>query len=123
MAEALTCQVIRVTRPDTLLVRTYCPQIQGNTHIHLVLEGVKCARRAKQEIIDWLEVHSDAGRLRLVTWEWFRDTYGRVLGDLADLQTGEPLTQWLIDREVAQSRPDHYLEILRNMVDCEEPNA
>lgn len=121
--EALTCQVIRVTRPDTVLIRTYCPQIQGNTHVHLVLEGVKCFRKATPEIIDWVEIHSDAGRLRLVTWEWFRDTYGRVLGDLVDLQTGEPLTQWLIDRKVAKPRPDHYLEVLRNMVNCEEPDA
>lgn len=121
--EAMTCQVIRVTRPDTVLVRAYCPQLQGNTHIHLVLEGVKCGRRCTAEIIDWVEIHADAGRLKLITWEWFRDEYGRVLGDLVDLQTGEPLTQWLIDRKVAKPRPDHYLEVLRNMVNCEEPDA
>lgn len=121
--EAMTCQVIRVTRPDTVLVRAYCPQLQGNTHVHLVLEGVKCGRRCTAEIIDWVEIHADAGRLKLITWEWFRDEYGRVLGDLVDLQTGEPLTQWLIDRKVAKPRPDHYLEVLRNMVNCEEPDA
>lgn len=121
--EALTCQVIRVTRPDTVLIRTYCPQIQGNAHVHLVLEGVKCFRKATPEIIDWVDIHADAGRLKLITWEWFRDEYGRVLGDLVDLQTGEPLTQWLIERKVAKPRPDHYLEVLRNMVNCEEPDA
>lgn len=121
--EALTCQVIRVTRPDTVLIRTYCPQLQGNAHVHLVLEGVKCGRRSTAEIIDWVDIHADAGRLKLITWEWFRDEYGRVLGDLVDLQTGEPLTQWLIDRKVAKPRPDHYLEVLRNMVNCEEPDA
>ena len=121
--EAMTCQVIRVTRPDTVLVRAYCPQLQGNTHVHLVLEGVKCGRRSTAEIIDWVDIHADAGRLKLITWEWFRDEYGRVLGDLVDLQTGEPLTQWLIDRKAAKPRPDHYLEVLRNMVNCEEPDA
>lgn len=121
--EAMTCQVIRVTRPDTVLVRAYCPQLQGNTHVHLVLEGVKCFRKATPEIIDWVDIHADAGRLKLITWEWFRDEYGRVLGDLVDLQTGEPLTQWLIERKVAKPRPDHYLEVLRNMVNCEEPDA
>jgi hypothetical protein len=123
MEKALTCQVIRVTRPDTILIRTYSPPMQANVHVHLVLEGVRCKPAAKQEILDWVEIHADAERLRLVTWEWFRDSYGRVLGDLADLQTGEPLTQWLIDRGVAKPRPDHYLEVLRNMVASEEPDA
>ncbi len=119
--EAMTCQVIRVTRPDTCLVRTYLPAVQGHVTVNLVLEGVKCKKAAKQEIIDWVEIHADAERLRLITWEWFRDEYGRVLGDLGDLQTGETLTQWLLDRKVAEARPDHYLEILRNMVASEEP--
>jgi endonuclease YncB( thermonuclease family) len=122
MPEAMTCQVIRVTRPDTILIRTYSAPVQANVHVHLVLEGVRCKRAARQEILDWVEVHADAERLSLVTWEWFRDSYGRVLGDLADRQTGETLTQWLIDRGVAKSRPDHYLEILRSMVASEEPD-
>lgn len=123
MAEALTCTVIRVTRPDTVLVRTYCPVIQSMLNVHIVLEGVSCMPEARQEIIDWCELHADAERLRLVTWEWFRDSYGRVLGDLADLTTGNPLTQWLLDRKVAEARPDHYLEILRDMVGAEGPEA
>lgn len=122
MPEAMTCQVIRVTRPDTILIRTYCPQVMASVHVYLVLEGVACKPEAKQEILDWVEVHADAERLRLITWEWFRDSYGRLLGDLADLQSGETLTQWLLDRHVAESRPDHYLEILRTMVASEEPD-
>lgn len=90
-------------------------------NVHIVLEGVSCRPEARQEIIDWCELHADADRLRLVTWEWFRDSYGRVLGDLADLTTGSPLTQWLLDRKVAEARPDHYLEILRDMVGAEGP--
>jgi hypothetical protein len=120
-AEPMTCQVIRVTRPDTCLIRTYCPAVQSQVHVYLVLEGVECEPEARQEIIDWVEVHADAERLRLVTWEWFRDQYGRVLGDLADLQTGETLTAWLLERKVAEPRPDHYLDILRNLVAGEEP--
>lgn len=118
----MTCQLIRVTRPDTCLVRTYLPAVQGHVTVNLVLEGVKCKRSARQEIIDWVEIHADADRLKLITWEWFRDEYGRVLGDLGDLQTGETLTQWLLDRKVAEPRPDHYLDILRNMVASEEPD-
>jgi len=44
-----------------------------------------------------------------------------VLGDLADLQTGETLTGWLLERKVAEPWPDHYLDILRNLVAGEEP--
>lgn len=109
----MTCVVVRVTRPDTLLIRTYLPQVQATVSVHLVLEGVTCRPEAKEEIIDWCEIHADAERLRLISWEWFRDSYGRVLGDLADLQTGETLTQWLLERKVAEPRPDHYLDILR----------
>jgi hypothetical protein len=121
--QPLTCSVIRVTRPDTVLIRVYCQPIQGNAHVHVVLEGIECQPEAKQEIIDWIEIHSDASRLQFTTWEWFRDAYGRVLGDLADLQTGEPLTAWLLERGVAESRPDHYLEILRELVQGEGPEC
>lgn len=117
----MTCVVVRVTRPDTLLIRTYCPQVQSTVSVHLVLEGVTCSAQSKEEIIDWCELHADAERLRLITWEWFRDAYGRVLGDLGDLQTGETLTQWLLDRKVAEPRPDHYLDILRSIADSEGP--
>jgi hypothetical protein len=119
----MTCQVIRVTRPNTILIRTYSPPMQASVHVYLVLEGVRCKKTARQEILDWVEIHADAERLGLVTWEWFRDSYGRVLGDLSDPQTGDTLTQWLMDRKVAQPRPDHYLEILRQMVASEEPEA
>lgn len=119
----MTCSVIRVTRPDTVLVRVYCPPLHGSAHVHLVLEGIACEPEAKQEAVDWIEIHADAERLNMITWEWFRDSYGRVLGDLADLQTGETLTAWLLERKVAESRPDHYLEILRELVEGEGPEC
>lgn len=118
--DPVTCVVIRATRPDTVLVRTYVPQVQSMINVHLVLEGVTCQPEAREEIEDWCEIHADAERLKLVTWEWFRDSYGRVLGDLADIQTGETLTQWLLDRQVAEARPDHYLDILRSLAEEEE---
>lgn len=121
--EPLTCIVVRVTRPDTLLIRCYCPQVQSMINTYLVLEGVTCEPEAKAEILDWCELHADAERLRLMTWDWFRDNYGRVLGDLADIQTGETLTQHLLDAKVAEPRPDHYLDILRSIAEAEGPDS
>lgn len=115
MSEPMTAVLVRVTRPDTLLVRTFVPHVQSMLNVYLVLEGIACQPDAQQEIEDWCEIHADAERLKLITWEWFRDAYGRVLGDLADLETGETLTQWLLDRKVAEPRPDHYLDILRSL--------
>lgn len=88
---------------------------------YLVLEGVTCHPEAREEIIDWCELHGDAERFRLLIWQWFRDNYGRVLGDLADIRTGEPLTQHLLDAKVAEPRPDHYLDILLSNTESEGP--
>jgi hypothetical protein len=107
-----TAQVIRVTRPDTLLIRTFVPSVSANVNMHLVLENVKCQPEAKQEIVDWCELHADWERLRLISPEWVRDSYGRVLGDLADLQSGEVLTTYLLERHVASPWPNHYYDVL-----------
>ena len=120
-SSTLSCTVVRVTRHDTVLIRVHCPPIQSQINMHMVLEGVKVQRKAKSEIIDWVDVHADSDRDNFLTWEWFRDSYGRVLGDLTDPQTGDSLTQWLLSRRVAKPWPDHYLAILRDMVAAEGP--
>lgn len=122
--EPLTCTVIRVTRPDTLLVRTFCPQVQATVSIHLLLEGVKCSEECKAEIVDWCELHQDFDRLKLITFDWVRDCYGRVLGNLADLQSGEVLSDYLLERKVAEPFPDHYMTVLRDLIaNSAEPDA
>lgn len=113
-----TCTLVRASRDDTVLVRTYCPQILSSVSIYLVLEGVRCLPGARDAIEDWAELHSESEKLRLVTWQWFRDQCGRVLGDLADLTTGERLTDYLKEQCLAEDRPDHYLEILREDEQC-----
>jgi len=113
-----TCTLVRASRDDTVLVRTYCPQILSSVSIYLVLEGVRCLPGARDAIEDWAELHSESDKLRLVTWQWFRDQCGRVLGDLADLTTGERLTDYLKEQCLAEDRPDHYLEILREDEQC-----
>ena len=65
--------VVRVTRPDTVLVRTMVPHVQSMLSVYLVLEGVKCNPEAQQAVADWVEIHADADRLRLVHVDWFRD--------------------------------------------------
>ena len=120
--EPLTAQVIRVNRHDTLLVRTHVPQLQAAANIHLVLEGVRCKKSCKPAIIDWVEIHNDWGRLRLVTLDWLRDTYGRILGDLADPQSGETITSYLLQHKMATPWPNHQMEVIREMMQAEEPD-
>jgi len=120
--EPLTAQVIRVTRPDTVMVRTHVPQLQSQATLHLALAGVRCLESARQPIIDWVETHADFGRLRLVTMDWLRDSYGRVLGDLCDAQTGEPLTGYLLENGCAERYDTHCLDVMRELMEAEEPN-
>jgi len=115
--EPLTCTVVRVSRPDTVLIRTYCPQIQSMISIYLVLEGIECQPSSQSAIEDWCELHSENDRLRLSTWNYFRDQYGRVMGDLSDLSSGERLSDHLREIGLATERPDHYLEIFRECHD------
>ena len=119
--EPLTCQVIRVCRPDTLMVRTHVPQLASSATIHLVLEGVKCRKTTAPAVVDWVEIHQDWGRLALITFDWIRDSYGRVLGDLADRQSGETLTAFLLQNTSATPWPDHHLEVIRQMMHATEP--
>lgn len=114
-------QVIRVTRGDTLLIRTACPQLQGKVSMYMVLEGIRQKPETRAAVLDWVEVHSDAERLKLVSIDWVRDEYGRLLGDLADLQTGELLTDWLIETGAAEKYEHHYLDVMENLLRSQEP--
>ena len=111
--QPMTCTLVRVTRRDTVLVRTYCPMVQSMLNVYIVLEGVKCRKDAAEQIEKWCEFHAENDQLKLVVWQWFRDSYGRILGDLADISSGECLTDYLIDCGAAIHRPDHYIDILR----------
>jgi hypothetical protein len=116
-------QVIRVTRPDTLLIRTVCPHIQSRVSIYMVLEGIHALPEARPAIIDWVEIHADAERLKLVSTDWVRDDYGRLLGDLADLQSGEMLTDWLLSQGVATPYEHHFTDVMEAMLRSQEPEA
>lgn len=113
--------VVRVTRPDTVLIRTMVPHVQSMLSVYMVLEGVKCNTEAQQAVADWVEIHADADRLRLVHIDWFRDSFGRLLGDLADIQSGETVTQYLLDNHYATPRPNHYINIVESMLRSVEP--
>jgi hypothetical protein len=113
-----TCTLVRASRDDTAVIRTYCPQIMASVNLYLVLEGVRCLPGARDCIEDWAELHSENDKLKLIVWQWFRDQHGRVLGDLADLTTGERLTDYLKEQCLASDWPDHYLEILREDEQC-----
>ncbi len=121
--EATLATVIRVTRPDTVIVRTPLPQMQTHATVHLALFGVDCKPESQQEIVDWVEIHADAGRLSMITVEWLRDSYGRVVGDLADPQSGETLTSWLLGRRAATHRPGHFEEIISDGCGAPEPEC
>lgn len=119
--EPLTAQVIRVTRPDTLMVRTHVPQLQSQATVFCVIAGVSCEPTAREHIIDWVEAHQDFGRIRLVT-DWLRDSHGRVLADMADLQSGESLSQYLVTHGAAKPYDTHYLDTFRELMSAEEPD-
>jgi len=120
--EPLTASVIRVTRKDTALIRVLSPLLQSMVSTYLTVEGVWCDDGADDAIIDWVELHSDYGRLGLRTFGWVRDEWGRLLGDLADLQTGELLSDYLIEQKVASARPHHYMETMLNLAHAKEPD-
>jgi hypothetical protein len=95
--------------------------LQAMTTCYMTVHGCVCEEAAQQAICDWVEVHADHGRLSLTTVSWLRDEYGRVLGDLADLQSGEVLSQYLIDQKAATPRPHHYMETLLSLMQAKEP--
>jgi hypothetical protein len=120
VSEALA-QVIRVTRRDTVMIRTPCIPSANLATIYLVLNGVTCKRGAQSAILDWVELHQDGGRLKLAHADWFRDSFGRLLGDLIDRNSGETLTQYLIEAGVAVPRPNHYADLIEQILRAQEP--
>ena len=123
MIEPNEAQVIRVPRADTLLVRTFIPAIQARVTTTVVLVGVRPRPEAQQHIIDWVEVHADSERLRLLTWDWARDSYGRLLADLGDPKSGEMLTDYLREQGVVEEWPSHYLDTLTEHLTAPEPET
>lgn len=121
LPETMTAQVIRVTRPDTLMIRIHVPQTQSQTTMYVAVAGVTCEEHAKQTIVDWVEAHADFGRLKLIT-DWMRDSYGRVLGDLADPQSGATLGAYLVTQGAAKEYQTHYVDIFREMLEAAEPD-
>lgn len=114
---------VRVCRPDTLMVRLLVPQIQSMVTTRLLLEGVECQPEAVDEIDKWCDLHGNGDQFRLVTPDFFRDSYGRMLGDLQDMDSGEMLTDHLLDAGVANAKPNHYLDLLREMLASGGPEA
>lgn len=118
----MTATVIRVTKPDTLLIRTMVPHVQAMVSMYGVLMGTEShSDNCQQGICDWVEVHADAGRLRLETCDWLRDSYGRLLIDLTDLQSGESLVEYLIDQEFCSRNDNHVIDCVREMLMSQEP--
>jgi len=118
---AAVASVIRVTRPDTLVIRTQCPQLQSMVSLHMVLVGIRPNDKATDAIVDWVEVHADQDRLHLVYLDWVRDDFGRFLGDLADIQTGERLTDYLINIGAATKYEHHYTDVVEHILRSKEP--
>ena len=121
-SEALTCSVTRVTRPNTLAIRLMVPALQSNCTTHLVLEGVTCKSDAVKDIVDWLEIHADFGRYELRVFNWLRDSFGRLMGNIIDRRTGETLSSYLIQRGSAKERPRHIEEVMIDLLQGQEPD-
>lgn len=121
MEDSSSVRVIRVTRPDTILIRATSALLQSMVSTYMVIEGVTCSPEAVDSIIDWVEIHADADRLHLVAFDWVRDEYGRLLGDLADIQTGETLSAYLIEQGVATANPNHYMDVIYTLFSGKEP--
>ena len=119
--QPLTCQVVRVTRPNTLLIRTMVAPLQSSCSVYMVLAGVKCSADAAKEIIDWLEINGDYGRYSLHVYDWVRDPFGRLLGQIANRRSGELLTDYLIQRGVALPNPRHLERVMVDLLNSCEP--
>lgn len=112
--------VVRVPRYDTMQIRHWCPLTSGRLVTYCTPCGVFCDESAKSAIVDWCELHSDAERIGLRTFDYMRDDYGRLIVDLHDLSTGETLTSYLIQVGAAKPRPHHLLEALENLLHAGE---
>lgn len=111
------CKIIRVTAPDTVMVRLTVPPLMGNTTLYVRLLGIECHDGAREHIKDWVELHH--GSIELLVLDWLRDPYGRVLGDLSNGEEG--VTQYLTRIGAADPYPDHHTEVMAALLASEEP--
>jgi hypothetical protein len=114
--------VTRVTRSDTILVKTYCPLSRSRFELAATLAGVWCHHDAMQHIIDWCEIHADSERLKMIPYDYIRDEYGRLVADFADIQSGETLSAYILSVGAGKARPHHMLEVMGAYMSSMEPN-
>ena len=86
--------------------------------MYVVLAEVFCDN-AKEHIRDWVEIHE--GTIGFRNFDYLRDEYGRVLGDLYDLDTGDSLTDYLLHAGAAKKRPHHVSEVMDSILYGMEP--
>lgn len=99
------------------------PAISANVNVYAVPIGTKNhTPDCQQAIVDWVEVHADHGRLYLDSHEWWRDSYGRLLVDLLDVQSKESLCDYLIKNDCCDDHPNHVFDCLTMMLDSKEPD-
>jgi hypothetical protein len=104
--------VTRLLRHDTYDLRMYCPALRARATVYMTPMGIWCDDDARQHALDWIELHAENDRLRLITADWLRDEYGRLLGDLQDLRSGETLTSYLMSVKAAKRRPHHVMDVM-----------
>lgn len=113
--------VSRVTRHDTVMCKVYCPLSRSRSEVAVTVAGVWCFHDAMQHIVDWCEIHADAERLRLLPYDFIRDEYGRLVADIADIQSGETLSAYLLSVNAGKPRPHHMLEVMGSYMSSREP--
>lgn len=112
--------VTRLLRHDTYEIRLYCPALRSRATLYMTPMGIWCDEDCRHHALDWIELHAESDRLRLVTADWLRDDYGRLLGDLQDLRTGETLTAYLLSVKAAKRRPHHVMDVMYQLADAAE---
>jgi hypothetical protein len=113
-------EVIRVLRYDTIQIRVWLPLAQMRAVCYITPAGVWCDCPAKEAIVDWCELHANHDRLFLVTYDNMRDEYGRLIADLADTQSGDRLSSYLVQVGAAKPRPHHLLDAFGTMLQAGE---
>lgn len=116
--EETVVNVLRITRDDTVQVREWCASCGTVNNWYIVLAEVWC-ENAREHIRDWVELHE--GSIGMRTYDYLRDEYGRLVADLYDRDTGQTLTQYLIDAGAAKRRPHHVSQVFDEIVRYMEP--
>lgn len=121
--KAIECEVVRVTRPDTFLLRTFVPSVLQKLCIYATpLATINHTKECQQAMLDWIELHADNGKLLLDSQEWWRDSYGRLLTDLLDMQTKESMCDYLVDKGFCKYNPNHVYDCLSVLLNSQEPS-